>query len=256
MDSETIIKLYVLYAGDIICRDVSQLNAGFPEEGEIHLANPIFLVQHPKGWLLWDAGLSDELVKQPEGIEAWIFHLKMKKTVLEQLEAIGLQPDDIHYFAFSHIHNDHTGNASYFTAATLIMQEKEYRLAFKQEKKPFNYNDYSALENSKVLLLNGDFDLFGDGTIRFIATPGHTLGHQSLLLKLRETGHVLISGDISYYAQNYQQQGIPTFNASRLESLASLEKVENLLETYNAQLWIQHDKAHFETLKLLPEYYQ
>lgn len=250
------IKLYVLYAGDIICRDVSQLNAGFPEKGEIELANPIFLIQHPRGCLLWDAGLSDELVKQPDGIEAWIFHLKMKKTVLEQLNEIGLQPDDINYFAFSHIHNDHTGNAGYFAAATLIMQEKEYDLAFEQEKKPFNYNDYRALENSEVIKLNGDHDLFGDGTIRFIATPGHTAGHQSLLLKLEKTGYILISGDISYYAENYRQQGIPTFNTSKTDSLASLEKVKKLVKTYDAQLWIQHDKAHFESLKLLPEYYQ
>lgn len=249
-------KLYVLYAGDIICRDVSQLNEGFPDTGEIELANPIFLIQHPKGWLLWDAGLSDELVHQPEGIEAWIFHLRMKKTVLEQLKEIGVKPDDIQYFAFSHIHNDHTGNANYFKSARLIMQEKEYDLAFNKEKKPLNYDDYKELENSKAIKLNGDYDLFGDGTVRFIATPGHTAGHQSLLLKLEETGYVLISGDVSYYAKNYRQKGIPTFNTNKEESLASIEKVEKLVEEYDAQLWIQHDKAHFETLKLSPEFYR
>lgn len=249
-------KLYVLYAGDIICRDVSQLNEGFPDTGEIELANPIFLIQHPKGWVLWDAGLSDELVTQPEGIEAWIFHLRMKKTVLEQLNKIGVKPDDIQYFAFSHIHKDHTGNANYFKSAKLIMQEKEYDLAFNKEKKPFNYDDYKELENSKAIKLNGDYDLFGDGTVRFIATPGHTAGHQSLLLKLEETGYILISGDTSYYAKNYQQKGIPTFNTNKEDSLASIEKVNKLVEEYDAQLWIQHDKEHFETLKLSPEFYR
>ena len=250
------IKLYVLYAGDIICRDVSQLNEGFSETGEVELANPIFLIHHPKGWLLWDSGLSDQLVHQPEGVEAWIFHLRMKKTVLEQLREIGLKPADVNYFAFSHIHNDHTGNAHYFAASTLIMQEREYDLAFDQEKKPFNYDDYKALENSEVIKLNGDHDLFGDGTVQFIATPGHTAGHQSLLLKLEESGYVLISGDISYYAENYEKKGIPTFNTSKSDSLASIEKVRKLVEKHNAQLWIQHDKAQFESLKLLPEYYQ
>lgn len=249
-------KLYVLYAGDIICRDVSQLNEGFPETGEIELANPIFLIQHPKGWVLWDAGLSDELVHQPEGIEAWIFHLQMKKTVLEQLNEIGVKPDEIQYFAFSHIHNDHTGNANYFTSAKLIMQEKEYDIAFNKEKKPFNYDDYKELETSKAIKLNGDYDLFGDGTVRFIATPGHTAGHQSLLLKLEETGYILISGDISYYGKNYRQKGIPTFNTNKAESLTSIEKVKKLVKEYDAQLWIQHDKGHFETLKLSPEYYR
>ncbi|QEH43450.1 N-acyl homoserine lactonase family protein [Chitinophaga sp. XS-30] len=249
-------KLYVLYAGDIICRDISQLNDGFPDKGEIELANPVFLVQHPKGWLLWDAGLSDELVHRPEGVEAWIFHLKMKRTVLEQLHELGVAPDDIDYFAFSHVHNDHTGNARYFKSARLIMQEKEYDLAFHQEKKPHNFGDYEVLKQSEAIKLNGDFDLFGDGAIRFISTPGHTPGHQSLLLKLKETGYVLISGDISYYADNYQKKGVPVFNTNKEDSLASIEKVGKLVELYQAQLWIQHDKARFDTLKLSPEYYQ
>lgn len=250
------IKLYVLYAGDIICNDVSQLNDGSSQEEEIALANPIFLIQHPKGWLMWDSGLSDELISQTEGVEAWIFHLNMNKTVMSQFEEIGIHPNDVDYFAFSHIHNDHTGNANYFKSATLIMQEKEYDIAFHPDKKPFNYDDYKELEDSDVIKLNGDYDLFGDGTIQFISTPGHTAGHQSLLLKLEETGSILISGDIAYYEENYQNKGIPTFNTDKKESLASLEKVKQLVEKENAQLWIQHDAAHFETLKLSPNYYE
>lgn len=248
-------KLYVLYAGDIICRDVSQLNEGSTDKSEIALANPIFLIQHPKGWVLWDAGLSDELVHQEEGIAAWIFHLSMKKTVMSQLEEIGIHPSDIDYFAFSHIHNDHTGNANYFKAAKLVMQEQEYNIAFNAEKRPFNYSDYEELEHSETLKLNGDFDLFGDGKIQFISTPGHTSGHQSLLLKLENTGSIIISGDIAYYQKNYEQKGIPTFNTNKEESIASIQKIEALLKKENAQLWIQHDQAHFNTLKLSPNYY-
>ena len=250
------IKLYVLYAGDIICKDVSQLNEGSSDTGEITLANPIFLIQHPKGWVMWDAGLSDELVNQKEGVDAWIFHLSMNKTVMSQFEAIGIQPSDVDYFAFSHIHNDHTGNANYFKSAKLIMQEKEYDIAFNPNKKPFNYNDYKALENSEVIKLNGDYDLFGDGTIQFISTPGHTAGHQSLLLKLEETGAIIISGDIAYYEENYQNKGIPTFNTNKEDSLVSLRKIKQLVEKEKAKLWIQHDQKHFKTLKLSPNYYE
>ncbi|MGH1337890.1 MAG: N-acyl homoserine lactonase family protein [Aureispira sp.] len=250
------IKLYVLYAGDIICRDISYLNEGISETGEIALANPVFLIQHPKGWVMWDAGLSDELIHQKEGIEAWIFHLSMKKTLLSQFEDIGIHPSDIDYFAFSHIHNDHTGNANYFKSATLVMQEKEYDIAFNPNQRPINYNDYSELENSEVIKLNGDYDLFGDGTIQFIATSGHTPGHQSLLVRLEETGSVIISGDIAYYKENYQNKGIPTFNINKEESLVSIKNIQQLVKRENAQLWIQHDKAHFETLKLSPNYYQ
>lgn len=250
------IKLYVLYAGDIICRDISQLNEGFTDKGEIALANPIFLIHHPKGLLIWDSGLPDDLVDVEGGVEAWIFHLSMKKTVWAQLEEIGIHPGDIDYFAFSHIHNDHTGNANYFKSATLIMQEKEYDIAFDPNNRPFNYHDYKELKHSKVNKLNGDYDLFGDGTIQFISTPGHTPGHQSLLVKLKETGSVVISGDIAYYNENYQKSGIPTFNTSREGSLSSLEKIKQLVKSENAQLWIQHDKENFKTLKLSPDYYQ
>lgn len=250
------IKLYVLYAGDIICRDIAQLNEGTAEKGEIELANPVFLVHHPKGWLMWDAGLPDTLEHQPEGMEAWIFHLRMTKTLMSQFKEIGIQTGEVDYFAFSHIHNDHTGNAHYFKAAKLIIQKKEYDVAFNPDKRPFNYEDYKDLENSEVIKLNGDYDLFGDGTVQFIATPGHTAGHQSLLLKLEKTGAILISGDIAYYEVNYKNRGVPTFNTSKEESLASIEKIEQLVSRENAQLWIQHDMANFKKLKLSPYYYQ
>lgn len=250
------IKLYVLYAGDIICKDVSHLNEGSSDTGEMTLANPIFLIDHPKGWVMWDSGLSDDLVNLKEGTDAWIFHLSMKKTVMAQFEEIGIQPSDVDYFAFSHIHNDHTGNANYFKSAKLIMQEKEYEIAFNPDKKPFNYDDYKALENSEVIKLNGDYDLFGDGTVQFIATPGHTAGHQSLLLNLENTGAVIISGDIAYDEENYQKKSIPSFNTNKEDSLSSIEKINQLVESENAQLWIQHDAVHFKTLKLSPQYYQ
>lgn len=249
------IKLYVFYGGDIICKDKSQLNKGVDLKGEIALANPVFLIEHPKGRLVWDSGLSDQLVAKQEGAEAWIFHLSMKKGLLSQFEEIGLHPNDIDYFALSHIHNDHTGNANYFTSATLIMQQKEYEIAFNTVKKPFNYNDYKELKGSKVKKLNGDHDMFEDGSVQFIATPGHTPGHQSLLLKLENSGTIIISGDISYYKENYEQQGIPTFNADEEESRASILKIKQLVADNNAQLWIQHDKNLFNSLKTSPEFY-
>ncbi|WP_281612652.1 N-acyl homoserine lactonase family protein [Flammeovirga sp. SubArs3] len=249
-------KLYVLYAGEITCTDRSQLDSNSNDQNEIELANPIFLIDHPKGKVMWDAGLSDHLIEVEEDIEAWIFKLRMKKTVLSQLEEIGVPPKSIDYFAFSHIHNDHTGNANYFKSAQLVMQEKEYHLAFQADPLPVNYKDYQELKDSKVTKLHGDYDLFGDGKIRFISTPGHTAGHQSLLLKLEKTGSILISGDIAYYKENYQNKGIPTFNSDKKESLASLDKVQRILDQENAQLWIQHDKAHFDSLSLSPKYYE
>lgn len=250
------IKLYVLYAGSMICTDASQLNDALRQPENVELANPIFLIMHPKGNVMWDTGLSDQLADKKEGLVNWIFHLYMHKTVKEQLAEIGIGLTDIHYLAFSHMHIDHTGNANYFKSATLLMQETEYDEAFDTSKKPYNYSDYQDLKDSKCIKLKGDYDLFGDGTIQFIATPGHTRGHQSLLLRLPNTGPVIISGDITYYHDSYQNNGIPTFNADREESIKSLEKIKKLVDEQHAQLWIQHDKTMFDSLKLSPSYYQ
>jgi glyoxylase-like metal-dependent hydrolase (beta-lactamase superfamily II) len=248
-------KLYVLYGGDIICRNVSMLNGGSSEKEVIDLANPVFLIKHPQGTLLWDSGLPDSYVGLKEGVEAWIFHLSLKKTLISQLEEISVKPADIDYFAFSHIHNDHTGNASLFKASKIVMQEKEFNIAFDQNNRPYNYEDIRALENSEFIKLKGDYDLFGDGSVTFISTPGHTPGHQSLLVKLPETGYVIVSGDISYYQENYKNRGVPTFNSSKEETLASLEKIEHLSRELNARLWIQHDKDQYHRLKHSPEFY-
>lgn len=250
------IKLYVFNGGDIICRDIAQLNSTLSTTGEKELANPVYLIHHPKGLLFWDSGLSDDLIHQKEGVEPWIFHLSLKKTLLSQLEEIGVQPADIDYFAFSHVHLDHTGNANYFKTSTLIMQEKEYNIAFNKDNKPFNYSDYQDLESSEAIKLNGDYDLFGDGSVQFISTPGHTPGHQSLLVNLKETGPILISGDICYYQESFQQKGVAKFNSSYKESLSSIEKIRTLMEHTKAQLWVQHDKDQYDSLKHSPLFYQ
>jgi N-acyl homoserine lactone hydrolase len=250
------VKLYVLDGGDIICRDNSQLNKNMPSKSEVALANPIFLIHHPKGTVLWDAGLPDALVSQKNGVEAWIFHLSLKKTLISQLTDIGFSPERIDYFAFSHTHVDHTGNANYFKNSILVMQKLEFAIAFDEHKKPYNYDDYKELKNCRKLLLDGDQDLFGDGTVRFIFTPGHTPGHQSLIVTLKETGPVIISGDVSYYTKHYKSRAVPVFNVNAKDSLTSIEKLSSLQKELHAQLWIQHDKQNYQSLKHSPLFYQ
>lgn len=249
------IKLYVLYGGDIICRDATWLNKDLELKGEVALANPVFLIHHPKGRILWDTGLSDKLIDKSHGIESWIFHLNMKKRLIDQLSELELSPQEIDYLAFSHTHLDHTGNAGYFASSTLIMQEKEYALSFESENKLSNYEDIEPLKNSKTLKLNGDFDLFGDGSIVFISTPGHTVGHQSLLLRLSNTGTIVISGDVTYYEESFLQMGVPKFNHDEANSISSILKLQTFVKEENAQLWIQHDKEQFSRFRLSPEFY-
>ena len=115
---------------------------------------------------------------------------------------------------------------------------------------------YSALEKSKILLLNGeDHDVFGDGTVVIKFTPGHTPGHQSLFLKLAKTGPVLLSGDLYHYPEEMTLHRVPSFDFDKEQTAKSRAAIEDFVKKNHAQLWIQHDAAAGAKRKMAPEYY-
>ena len=156
-----------------------------------------FLIVHPRGTLLWDAGvIPDELVK-PEGtVEA---RATVHTTLKGQLAAIGYKPADITYLALSHNHYDHSANGNAFAGSTWLVQRPERAFMFPDTPPatPINRSArWSELKNSKTMILDGDYDVFGDGSVVIISTPGHTPGHQSLFVNLKKTGPVVLSGDL------------------------------------------------------------
>jgi len=106
-----------------------------------------------------------------------------------------------------------------------------------------------------VTLLEGDRDVFGDGSLVIISTPGHTPGHQSLLVKLPKTGEVVLSGDAVHFKSNWENRRVPANNTSKDQTLASMQKIADTLEKDKAQLWINHDKAQRDSLKMSPAFY-
>jgi glyoxylase-like metal-dependent hydrolase (beta-lactamase superfamily II) len=112
----------------------------------------------------------------------------------------------------------------------------------------------TTMRQNAVELVEGDHDIFGDGAVRLISTPGHTLGHCSLLVWLRETGPVLLSGDVAHNYDNFNCRRVPSFNADHKATIASMEKVDALLRTEGAIMWVNHDTAQSETLPHAPEW--
>jgi glyoxylase-like metal-dependent hydrolase (beta-lactamase superfamily II) len=106
-----------------------------------------------------------------------------------------------------------------------------------------------------VTKLQGDYDVFGDGTVMLIATPGHTPGHQSLLVTLPKTGVLVLSGDAVHFKSNWENRGVPANNTNKEQTLASMQRIADLLTREKAQLWINHDKVQRDTLKMAPDYY-
>jgi N-acyl homoserine lactone hydrolase len=217
-----------------------------------------FLIVHPRGTLMWDTGvIPDELVK-PEGtVEA---RATVHTTLRGQLAEIGYKPADITYLALSHNHYDHSANANAFAGSTWLVSKAERDFMF-PEKPPEKENTaaprFSALKNAKTKILDGDYDVFGDGTVMIIATPGHTPGHQSLFVKLAKTGPVVLSGDLYHYASEITDRNFNPYGGqvSAAEN-ASRTKVDALMKRTGAKLWIGHDLVLFGQLKKSPEYYE
>lgn len=253
------IKLYTYDCGHIEARDMSVFGGTTKEGVHKELANTCYLIKHPKGTLFWDAGISDELISLPDGEDRFYgkFNMKVKKTLKSQFQESNINPNDIDYLVFSHLHNDHTGNAKLFKNSQWIIQKSEYDIAFSPMAKKYGYRpiDYKFDGFQNIKKINGDYDVFGDGSIVLISTPGHSPGHQSLLVKLPKTGTILISGDCFITHEHRQNYGIPTWGDKK-NSIHSFVKIDEILETYNATLWIPHDKELFESQKHTPLFYE
>jgi N-acyl homoserine lactone hydrolase len=220
-----------------------------------------YLIVHPRGTLLWDSGtISDDQVK-PGGTT--IARATVHKTLSGQLAEIGYRPADITYLALSHYHYDHSANANQFAGSTWLVQRPE-RAAMFPDTLPANPIDpdvtakFSALRNAKTVVLDGDRDVFGDGTVVILSTPGHTPGHQSLLVRLAKFGPLVLSGDLYHYPAERTLKDFLPFagRGNDAEEAASKAKVEALLKETGAVLWIQHDIIADAKLKKSPGHYE
>jgi N-acyl homoserine lactone hydrolase len=253
----TIERLYILDGGVAQVDDASIYSPGVNVGQPMTLSCNAYLIRHQNTWMLWDTGTQDDLIDEPGGrIIAHGIRGTVSKTVASQLAEIGTAPDDIAKLVLSHAHYDHVGNCRLFPNAEWIVQKSEYDAMFGTEPEEYGFKIelYASLRNNKTTLIDGDYDVFGDGAVRIISTPGHTPGHCSLLLNLPDRGKVLLSGDVAHNRRNFQCRCVPSFNVDRLQSIASMDRVEEILETENATLFVNHDVAQNGTLPHAPKW--
>jgi glyoxylase-like metal-dependent hydrolase (beta-lactamase superfamily II) len=150
------------------------------------------------------------------------------------------------------------GNVGLFPKAQLLVQKEEYAAAFGPEPSKYGFDptSYASLKSNPVKTLEGDYDVFGDGTVVIKRMVGHTPGHQALFLKLPKTGNILLSGDLTHYTDNWEHKRVPSFNFNKEQSIKSLEDTEKFLKDNNAVLWIQHDLEQNAGIKHVPAYYE
>jgi len=214
----------------------------------VQLTFSCYLVQHGNDYLVWDTGNS----AAGGGTAA---PTAPKSSLVEQLAQLHLKPEQVTFVAVSHYHGDHIGQVASFPQSTLLIGRGDWD-ALNDTKpnpavKPANFARWIS-GGGKVEPVSGDKDVFGDGSVIMLNTPGHTPGHHSLLVKLKDKGNVLITGDLSHFQENYDSNGVPTFNTNRADTLASLDRFKQLATNLHATVIIQHDARDIDKLPPFP----
>jgi glyoxylase-like metal-dependent hydrolase (beta-lactamase superfamily II) len=224
--------------------DVGPFSDTFSMEGlKIPFVFSCYLIRHGSDYLLWDTG---------HALTAGA--VAPKVSIVEQLAQLQLKPEQIRFVGISHYHPDHTGQVASFPQATLLIGRGDWNVV--SSPKPAGANPAFFTPwlsgGSQVEPVPLDKDVFGDGSVIMLATPGHTPGHHSLLVRLKHTGNLLISGDLAHFHENYEADGVPGFNTSRAESLASLERVKKMAAQLKATVILQHDARDVGKLPAFP----
>jgi N-acyl homoserine lactone hydrolase len=205
-----------------------------------------YIIKHGDDYLLWDTG---HAMTMP--------NVAPKVSLVDQLAKINITPDQIKYVGISHYHADHTGQIASFPKATLLIGAKEWdAISAPKPAEGVNYKPFESWikGDSKVEPVPTDKDVFGDGSVIMLRTPGHTAGHSSLLVKLAGMGPVILTGDAVHFRENYDSDGVPWFNFDRAQTVASIERIKKIAASLKATVIIQHDARDVEKLPVFPAF--
>ena len=251
-------RMYVIPCGENHVKDLSRWTPGINVNLPHVFGDHCYLVKHARGWLLWDSGNPDRIAALPNGLTnpAGTITAYMRKPLAESLKEIGVAPAQIQYFAMSHSHGDHSGNASLFAGSTLLMQQAEYDAVFGAEPQKYGFQaaNFEALKGAKVVKLLGDHDVFGDDSVVIKATPGHTPGHQSLLVRLPKTGPVLLTGDLAHLVYSWDNRIVPSFNFDVPQTGQSIDAMKEFAAKNGARVWVNHDLRQHASIPKAPAY--
>jgi N-acyl homoserine lactone hydrolase len=252
------LRLYIFDCGTIHTTNGDSYSLKKEEMGSTEMSIPCFLIVHPKGALMWDNGDIPDSAFPAGGGQAKVGVVTQDKPLLPQLAAVGYTPADIKYLAMSHYHGDHVANANYFAGSTWLVRKVERDRMFSDTPIPRSDSaNYAKLKDAKTVYIDKDeYDVFGDGTVVILSTPGHTPGHQSLFLKFAKTGPVVLSGDLYHYPEERSLNRLPTSEFNKDQTAASRTWLDGYLKKTGAQLWIQHDIIGYAKLKKAPQYYE
>lgn len=259
------VRLYMFQTGSLKCKVHNiKMNEGNGADYEIPV--PFFLITHPEGHILIDGGNAVEVAKDPRSYWGGICDVYMpvmeeSEGCVAQIEKMGIRPEDIRYVVQSHLHLDHTGAIGRFPNATHLVQRAEYEYAFTPDW--FAAGGYIRADfdrpGLKWQFLNGTaddhYDLYGDGVLKTVFTPGHAPGHMSFLVTLPNSGPILLAIDAAYTTDHWEERSLPGFLASTVDTVRSVQKLRTLAAKEKATVVTGHDPDAWEGFRRWPQYY-
>ncbi len=259
------IRLYMFQSGTQRCRfhDI-RMNQGNGASYEIPV--PWFLLTHPKGNVVIDGGLAVEGLADPraywgDAVDSYQPVMLEEQGCVAQLAKLGISREDVHFVVLSHLHSDHSGAIGRFPHATHIVQRREYEYAFTPDwfaAGAYVRRDFDR-PGLKWHFLEGDatdgYDLYGDGALRMVFTPGHSVGHQSFLVRLPKSGAILLAADAAYTLDHWNEKALPGFMASAVDTVRSVGKLRMLAGQTDAVVVTGHDPEAWPEFKQAPAYY-
>ncbi len=203
-----------------------------------------YVIQHSAGVMVWDTGYLPGSVPNATN-----------KPLADLLKQMNVNPDDVKFVGISHFHADHTGQLVALKNATLLIGKGDWDgITANPPVGGANVKGFAEwiAEKRKVETQTADKDVFGDGSVMMLRAPGHTPGHSILLVRLKEMGPVLLSGDAVHFLENYDYEGVPGFNFDRAQTIASIQRMKQLQKNLKATVIIQHDPRHVGKLPGFP----
>ncbi len=265
-------KLYVFSSGWLNIEKSALISTAPP--GRFRIPVAFFLIKHPKGNVLFDTGNNDKIITDPAywgpNIAAIDPGRSPDVAIDTQLAKVGVKPSDINYVILGHMHLDHAGNVGKFPTATIVYQRDEILNAFWPKPNtagPYITGDFASLRSGlgnpmgnaqPVIELDGDLDLFGDGSIFIHRSVGHTPGSELALVRLPKTGLVILTSDASYSSENLNQNILPSIGLAYdptgiLNGYAYIRRQRDL---EHGDVIFAHDPDVFKAHKQAPDFYE
>ncbi|MGD9536801.1 MAG: N-acyl homoserine lactonase family protein [Alphaproteobacteria bacterium] len=248
------LKLYAMTCG-WINGEMNNFLAGEP--GRISIPVPSYLIEHPKGRVLFDTGMHPATQTDLRGragdrtANAFTVTFHAGEEIKGRLESLDIAPSSINYIINSHLHWDHTGGNELIPDAKVVIQKREWEAGQVPElieANSFNPVDYRL--GHQVMQIDGEHDLFGDGSVVIIPSYGHTPGHQSLKVRTG-SGEIVLTADACYMRRTLEELHLPTIYHDAAQMLETL-KMFRRLRAGGARIFVGHDPAFWQDVPQAP----